>query len=139
MEFNLEEKYLPIGSTVMIENFDHPVVIISVRPEVMMDNGERGYIDYGAILHPFGFTQLDDCIYFSTGAIKEVLTLGYMNDEYEKMTELISIYTGENGEEAIEIINKEIAANGMENPGTLLDVIKERLSEVNGKDGEEIL
>lgn len=62
-----------------------------------------------------------------------------MNDEYEKMTELISIYTGENGEEAIEIINKEIAANGMENPGTLLDVIKERLSEVNGKDGEEIL
>ena len=74
------EKYLPLGSVVLLKKGKHRISIIGFC--FVMKEAKRQY-DYVGVFYPEGFAGLDNVFLFDHDDIKEVYSIGY-SDEKEK-------------------------------------------------------
>lgn len=82
MSKNIENKPLPIGTVVMLDNSSIPLMIITQFP-VTRVNGEEGYFDFGAVTLPIGLTTEGE-YFFNREDIKQILFLGYVDSNYQE-------------------------------------------------------
>lgn len=86
----MEDKYLPIGTIVMLKN--DIVLYMIVGYLNRSDNEEiRDYISIG---FPYGMMTLDSVTYFNHDDIEKIVFLGYKNDKYELLKEKLKNIKG---------------------------------------------
>ena len=77
----MKEKYLPIGSVVILKNATKKIMISGY---FAIDNDEPDIIyDYSGCLFPEGFLGSDQSLLFNHDQIKELFFEGYVNPEQE--------------------------------------------------------
>ena len=85
------EKYLPIGTVVMLKNGKKPAMITSYciipRGKVFdkdgpVDLNNVTYYDYGACLYPEGILRTNKTFVFNHDQIDKVLFMGYTSSKY---------------------------------------------------------
>ena len=90
----MEEKYLPLGSVVMLKGGKKEIMITGYLT-IPKDNREMMY-DYSAVLYPEGELDSDQVLAFNIADIDQVIFRGYQNDaekEYvSKLDELREKY-----------------------------------------------
>lgn len=94
-EQKIPEKFLPIGTVVILKNGKKPVMITSTcvvaTGEVYDKNGKventKKVIDYGACFYPEGILQSDRTIAFNHENIEKVCYMGYQTDEQKKFSD----------------------------------------------------
>lgn len=79
------EKYLPMGSVVILKNGIKKIMIFG-RKQRKADTGEL--FDYIAYLYPEGNIKQDLAILFNHEDIKEVIHVGYVDEDEEKFQKL---------------------------------------------------
>lgn len=80
----MEDKYLPIGTIVMLKN---DIVLYMIVGYLNNNNGEIK--DYISIPFPYGMMTLDAVTYFNHIEIERVVFIGYKNDKYKMFNEKI--------------------------------------------------
>lgn len=80
-------KYLPIGSVVLLKNARKKVMIVGLLQKI--DNNETIY-DYSACVYPVGIINSGNMIAFNHDDIELIHSLGYQDDEFFELTEKIS-------------------------------------------------
>jgi len=83
MEF---EKYLPIGTVVLLKGGRKRVVIVGFL--VISKENNKMY-DYGAVLYPEGFISSDRTILFNHDQIDKVYYVGLEDDEHKGFMNLL--------------------------------------------------
>ncbi|MBQ7613441.1 MAG: DUF4176 domain-containing protein [Butyrivibrio sp.] len=73
------EDFLPVGSAVMLEGGEEPVVIIGFCQVTSPDKGAPIY-DYCAVPYPFGLMDPSKLLLFNHKDIKEVKHKGFMDE-----------------------------------------------------------
>ena len=73
----MNEKYLPIGSVVTLENATKKVMITGYLP--IAENNVT--FDYNACIFPEGILTMDKTLAFNHNQIKEINHIGLNNDE----------------------------------------------------------
>lgn len=73
------EKYLPVGSVIMLKNGDKKLMVTGfcVRDARNKDK----VFDYCACLYPEGILRSDHVVLFNHSEIKDIFSLGYSDDE----------------------------------------------------------
>jgi len=71
------KEYLPLGSVVMLEEGDIPILIYG-RKQIHVDSGDE--FDYVACLYPQGNINEDYTYLFNHDQINEVIFEGYSDD-----------------------------------------------------------
>ena len=84
------DKYLPMGTVVLLRKGSKKIMIFG-RKQVKMDTGEQ--FDYIAHLYPEGNIKKDMAILFNHDDIREVVHLGYV-DEDEELFQRAFLQTG---------------------------------------------
>jgi len=79
-------KYLPIGSVVLLKNAKKRLMIIGLFQKV--NDGDKIY-DYTSCAYPIGMYDSNKLISFNHEDIDIVYAYGYMDDEYFKLNEKI--------------------------------------------------
>ncbi len=91
MESNYVEKYLPIGSVVLLKDATKKVMIIGFGSK---DYGQNKTFDYSACLYPEGLLTSDQILLFNHDQIKEISFIGFVNEEQKifinNLKELVS-------------------------------------------------
>lgn len=91
-----KEKFLPIGTVVMLKGGRKPVMITSfcVLPlgKIYDQHGEVDkrkvhYFDYGAVFYPEGFLRSDRSFVFNHEQIDKVLFQGYLSENHNEYSE----------------------------------------------------
>ena len=100
MENKIEEKFLPIGTVVVLKGGKKELMIINycVKPtgKAFDKNGEiavddNTMFDYGACFYPEGLLTTEQLFTFNHDQIDKVLFKGYETDDQKAMSKLISI------------------------------------------------
>lgn len=97
----LQEKYLPIGTVVLLKEGKQKLMINGYTP-VESKNKDRVY-DYCGCIYPEGVISTDQTILFDHNDIEEVLTLGFVCEEQEKLNQKLH-----------ELLSKEMPQEEME-------------------------
>ena len=85
------EKYLPIGTVLMLKEAQKRIMIIGYLP-VSGENSERKVYDYAACIYPEGILSADKTLLFNHDQIDKVYYLGNNDEETNQfLTELKSI------------------------------------------------
>lgn len=84
------EKYLPMGTVVLLKKGAKKIMIFG-RKQIKTDTGEQ--FDYIAHLYPEGNIKKDMAILFNHEDIREVIHLGY-SDEDEELFQRAFLRTG---------------------------------------------
>ena len=71
---------LPTGSVVLIEGLDIPVLIIGLCQVRLSDETPDRVFDYSGVSAVAGLTTPDEMIRFDRDVIKQVLHIGYINE-----------------------------------------------------------
>lgn len=79
------DKYLPIGSVVLLQGGNQPLMIYARA--VYFDSGETR--DYMSVLYPFGYITDDEVYSFDHYEIEKVLFMGYENEDEQKVNEYL--------------------------------------------------
>ena len=83
---NTEEIFdtiLPIGSIVLTENGEVPLMIVG-RASLFEQDGETGYFDYSAVTYPQGVTDGKEFIFFNRENVSSIIYFGYVNAEEQE-------------------------------------------------------
>ena len=98
----MNNRILPLGSVVKLNNGDETELLIVVRAALVKENGTEVYYDYGAVLIPQGLLSAEEVYFFNKENIKEVVFRGYENfneqiyaDTYDEMIKSTNILKGE--------------------------------------------
>ena len=87
------EKYLPIGTVVMLKNGKKPVMIkglaVSTKADVNL------VYDYSAVLYPVGEVGGTQLAVFNHDQIEKVLFMGYVTEEQKQLNEKLLKLVGE--------------------------------------------
>lgn len=75
----MNEKYLPIGSVVMLKNASKKIMITGYLS--IADEDEKTIYDYNACLYPEGFLSSDQTCLFNHDQIDKVYFTGFIDDE----------------------------------------------------------
>ena len=79
MENKIGEKYLPIGTVVMLKGGEKKVMITGFY---VVEQGKQDTVwDYGGCLYPEGLVASNQVVLFDHAQISEVLHMGLINDE----------------------------------------------------------
>ena len=81
-DIKVGEKYLPVGTVVMLKAGEKPLMIYG-RTQKIGDNTDLA--DYIGVPYPEGFVSNDLIIYFSHDNIDKVLFKGYVTDDEIKL------------------------------------------------------
>lgn len=76
------EKYLPIGSVVLLKDAQKKIIILGYR--VITKKNTKDEYDYCGYLYPEGFINLGKNLVFNHSDIDKVLFVGYSDDEEKK-------------------------------------------------------
>ena len=83
----MNEKYLPIGTVVLLKDGNKKVMIISY---LIFTNGEtKKMFDYGGCTFPEGVIESDYAVGFNHDEIAEVIHLGLQDDEQKDFNETL--------------------------------------------------
>ena len=89
----MKEKYLPVGTVVLLKDATKKVMIVGYFP---MDEKKEVY-DYTACVYPEGILSPDKSLAFNHNQIKEIIHMGLedaeskkINEELKKMIEWIN-------------------------------------------------
>lgn len=81
------DKYLPIGSVVLLENANKRVMITGFC--VTPNDGKSPMYDYIACLYPEGVLNTEKNLLFNHEQIKQIYAIGYSDDEEKKFKQLL--------------------------------------------------
>ena len=93
-----KEKFLPIGTVVLLENGKKEIMITSYcvmsKGEVYDKNGlveniQDKVFDYGACLYPEGIIDSNQTFAFDHEQVREILFMGYETDEQKELSEVL--------------------------------------------------
>ena len=87
--------FLPVGSVVRCIGGKINVVIVARAVIAQDKNGNPVYFDYGAFFYPHGLVD-GNMAYFQRDAIEEVLFIGYINDQEERIVQYLLKFAEEN-------------------------------------------
>ncbi len=87
-EQKIPERYLPIGTVVMLKKGRTPVMITSFC--VYPKENKGSIYDYGACPYPQGILNPDVVHAFNHDRIEKILHMGYETDDSKKMSELLN-------------------------------------------------
>ena len=88
------EKYLPLGSVVLLEGGDKRVMIYGRRQQAIADAVTWDYI---ACLYPEGNLDEDHSYLFNHDQIDRVYFIGFQDDEELEFQELLKVVATEGG------------------------------------------
>lgn len=92
-----KEKFLPIGTVVLLKNGTKPLMIVSycIMPggDVYDKEGKVetpvGVLDYGACSYPEGIVRSDEIYGFNHDKIDKVLFMGYETDAQKEISKVL--------------------------------------------------
>ena len=79
----MEEKYLPIGSVVMLKEAKKAVMIIGYLP--IPNEDQTKIYDYSASLYPEGLISSNQNLVFNKEDIDKILFKGYVDDSEKEL------------------------------------------------------
>lgn len=97
------EKYLPIGTVVMLKEAKKRIMVIGYLP-VSNKDGEKVIYDYAACLYPEGIISSDKTLLFNHDQIDKIYFIGNNDEETKKFLESIKEIEKE---EALKIIKEK--------------------------------
>ena len=77
-----KEKYLPIGSVVLLKNAKKRVMVMGFA--VKGDNSDKVY-DYAGCLYPEGLIKSDETLLFDHDQIDKLFYIGYIDNEWKEL------------------------------------------------------
>lgn len=83
------EKYLPIGTIVMLKNATKRLMIIGFCMEATSGKGKFKY-DYAGCLYPEGLIDLNELALFNHDQIEKIYNEAFSDEETEKFREKLS-------------------------------------------------
>ena len=90
----MKERFLPIGTVVMLENGEKEVMITSYcvfsKAQYMDENIENDMFEYGGCVYPEGILDTDVSIVFNHDKIKEVLFMGYETEQQKQFSDALN-------------------------------------------------
>ncbi len=89
------EKYLPLGSVVLLEGGDKRVMIYGRRQRAVADDAEWDYI---ACLYPEGNLDDEHSYLFNHDQIERLFFVGYQDDEELEFHEALLLFEAEDGQ-----------------------------------------
>ena len=87
------EKYLPLGSVVLLQGGVQKALIIG-RGLIVRNGSEEFFFDYGGVAYPEGLVG-DQMVYFNNDKIGKVVFEGYTDIDDENFVENIHRYLAE--------------------------------------------
>lgn len=84
----MKEKYLPIGSVVLLKNATKRLMITGFY--VKSDENEEKTYDYVGCLYPEGILSSKENCVFNHEQIDKIFFLGYSDDEEKKFKEMLN-------------------------------------------------
>lgn len=81
---NIEEKYLPIGTVIEVDNSDLRLIIVGYG---VIDEDTNERFDYIGYPYPNGFVSIKATALFNKDRIGKILFYGYKDETYKKMLE----------------------------------------------------
>jgi len=114
MEEEKNERFLPIGSVVLLKGGKKEVMIMSycIMPsgKVYSPNGKlekKGLMfDYGGCLYPEGMIKSDQLFAFNQDQIDKVLYTGYISDKYTELSKILNNEYDKIKKQAVEVGNQ---------------------------------
>ena len=93
----MKDKYLPIGTVVLLKNGKKEVMICSygIMPQGDIiengetKNGEKRFFDYGGCTYPEGLINSEHIVAFNHEQIEKICYMGYETDEYKSFNKTI--------------------------------------------------
>lgn len=85
----MREKYLPIGSVVMLKGGEKKVMIVSYLIFSTGKSKTKTMYDYGGCVYPEGIIDSRVGVGFNHSDIAEILHVGYEDDEEKEMSKLL--------------------------------------------------
>ena len=73
------EKYLPLGSVVLLKGAKHCISIIGFC--LVLKNQNNKQYDYVGVPYPEGFLGLNSVMYFNHSGIDKIISVGFSNEE----------------------------------------------------------
>ena len=89
------EKYLPIGSVVLLKNGTKRLMITGF---CIIPNGDKKMYDYSGCLYPEGVISSDQIAVFNHDQIDKIFAIGYSDEEEKKFKEQMKQEIIKNGE-----------------------------------------
>ena len=77
-----EEKYLPLGSVVILKGASHNISIIGFCLSIKEKNNRQ--YDYVGVPYPEGYLSKETLICFDHEDIEKVISIGYSNEDEKK-------------------------------------------------------
>lgn len=81
MEYKINEDFLPIGSIVSLRFNENQFMILG--HEIKNDADNKVY-DYMGVYYPYGFSSINELIFFNKNIIKKVHFFGFNDEEGKK-------------------------------------------------------
>jgi len=114
MEEEKNERFLPIGSVVLLKGGKKEVMIMSycIMPsgKVYSPNGKlekKGLMfDYGGCLYPEGMIKSNQLFAFNQDQIDKVLYTGYISDKYTELSKILNNEYDKIKKQAVEVGNQ---------------------------------
>lgn len=116
------EKFLPIGSVVMLKGGEKRVMVIGYLPMPDDDDLDKIY-DYVGCIYPEGLISTDEILVFNHDQVDKVYSIGYKDEEEEKFQESIKEVEKEINEKGVEAFKKDALA---ESEGNSEEVFEEK-------------
>lgn len=92
----MEEKYLPIGTVVMLKGGTKRTMIVGFCP--IAEDGKR--YDYIGCLYPEGVVSANESLLFNHEQVEEIYAKGFTDQEHEEfMTKLNELITSKENEQ----------------------------------------
>lgn len=100
-----EEKFLPIGTIVMLKNGTRKVMITSylIITGGQAQTKEQKMFDYGGCPYPAGIIESSYAVGFNHNQIEKVVHMGHIDEEQKELSEILN----KNYNDFYEMINKQ--------------------------------
>lgn len=84
MQGNKYEKYLPLGSVVILKGATKRIMITGYCPINKSDDTSNKVFDYSGCLYPEGFIASDKILMFNHSQIERIFCIGYSDEEQKQ-------------------------------------------------------
>ena len=86
----MKEKYLPIGTVVLLKNGEKNLMITSYLIFSAGEGDEKKMFDYGACTFPEGIIESDYAVGFNHDQIDKIIHMGLENEEQKAFNDILS-------------------------------------------------
>lgn len=84
MQENKYDKYLPLGSVVILKGAKKRIMITGYCPINKSDDANNKVFDYSGCLYPEGFIASDKILMFDHSQIERIFCIGYSDEEQKQ-------------------------------------------------------